>query len=177
MNELSFDLTMPISTLDKEKKAKEGEEDMSDLFKLRRAIIWWLMVACCQGFQDKLRQTRITLSPLPIIHLPPPLLLCSCKVMWFTSLWFTLNSWPDRSGVNIYVYLSVDLFEFACLYWPLIFGDLGDENQHHSYHIIILFTLGRNILNSLTRRAYFCEMEYKSDTKIKLIAKWLAQQM
>ncbi len=29
------------------------------------------MVACCQGFPDKLRQTRITLSPLPFIHLPP----------------------------------------------------------------------------------------------------------
>lgn len=129
MKGLSFDLFTLISVLDKEKKAKEGEGDMSDLFKLRRAIIWWLMVACCQRFQDKLRQTRITLSPLPIIHQQHPLLLCSCKVMWFTSLWFTFNSWPDRSGLNIYVYLSVDLFEFACLYWPLIFRDLGEENQ------------------------------------------------
>lgn len=40
MKGLSFDLFTLISVLDKEKKAKEGEGDMSDLFKLRRAIIW-----------------------------------------------------------------------------------------------------------------------------------------
>lgn len=40
MNELYFDFSTLISELDKENKAKEGEGDMSDLFKLLRAIIW-----------------------------------------------------------------------------------------------------------------------------------------
>lgn len=40
MNELRFDFSTLISELDKENKAQEGEGDMSDLFKLPRAIIW-----------------------------------------------------------------------------------------------------------------------------------------
>lgn len=40
MNEPCFDFSTLISELDKENKAKEGEGDMSDLFKLPRAIIW-----------------------------------------------------------------------------------------------------------------------------------------
>lgn len=40
MNELRFDFSTLISELDKENKAQEGEGDMSDLFKLQRAIIW-----------------------------------------------------------------------------------------------------------------------------------------
>lgn len=40
MNKPRFDFSTLISELDKENKAQEGEGDMSDLFKLLRAIIW-----------------------------------------------------------------------------------------------------------------------------------------
>lgn len=40
MNEPCFDFSTLISELDVENKAQEGEGDMSDLFKLPKAIIW-----------------------------------------------------------------------------------------------------------------------------------------